>query len=50
MILDGLDVLEANYEVTWELLIKRYQNKCLMIHKHVNGIVNRIPEIDKEKS
>ncbi|XP_018405678.1 PREDICTED: uncharacterized protein LOC108782026 [Cyphomyrmex costatus] len=46
-VLDGLDVLEANYEAAWELLVKRYQNKGLMIHKHIEKIVEH-PKILKE--
>lgn len=46
-VLDGFDMSEANYEAAWELLIKRYQNKGLMIHKHVEGIVE-YPKLMKE--
>nr|XP_012215644.1 PREDICTED: uncharacterized protein LOC105668048 [Linepithema humile] len=46
-VLDGLEVSNVNYEAAWELLSKRYQNKNLMIHKHIGEIIE-YPRLTKE--
>lgn len=46
-VVEGLEVSIENYESAWNLLVKRYQNKILMIDKHIAGIVD-YPKIVKE--
>jgi len=33
--LETLPVTEDNYDIAWELLIKRYNNKRLIVNEHI---------------
>lgn len=48
-VIQHLEVSTVNYQAAWSLLEKRYENKPLMIHKHIKGIVE-YPKINKEST
>lgn len=46
-VIKSIEVTAANYEIAWEMLIDRYENKNLMIHNHIRAIFEH-PNINKE--
>lgn len=34
----NLNVTESNYEIAWQLLVSRYENKRLIVHSHLKAI------------
>lgn len=47
--IDSLGISSDNYEVAWNLLKQRYENKKLIVHGHVSGLFD-LPVIAKESS
>jgi len=48
-VIQHLEVSAMNYQSAWSLLEKRYENKSLMIHNHIKGIVG-YPKIVREST
>jgi hypothetical protein len=46
-IINSLELTEENYNVALELIKEHYDNKCVIVQKHVRTIMN-IPAIVKE--
>lgn len=38
-VIKSLQVTDVNYDIAWDLLQKRYENKGLIIHNHIKSIV-----------
>lgn len=46
-VITSLSVSEENYEIAWQLLTERFQNKRAIVSAHIKGIVE-LPNINKE--
>lgn len=46
-IIAKLDTTASNYNIAWESLKERYENKGLMIHNHIKGIFE-MPSLNRE--
>ena len=42
-VLNGISLTDSNYEVAWDRLLARYDNKYLLITEHVNSLLNLKP-------
>jgi len=48
-IISALEISGANYEVAWNLLKERYDNKRIIVHSHVKAIMD-LPSMTKENA
>lgn len=46
-VISALEISDANYEVAWNLLKERYDNKRVIIQNHVDAIID-LPSMTKE--
>ncbi|KAF2898260.1 hypothetical protein ILUMI_07916 [Ignelater luminosus] len=48
-VIEALDVTAANYSTAWDLLQERFENKRLIIDRHIQGILS-LPTIKQESA
>ncbi|KAF2889347.1 hypothetical protein ILUMI_16826 [Ignelater luminosus] len=48
-VIEALDVTAANYSTAWNLLRERFENKRLIVDKHIQGILS-LPTIKQESA
>lgn len=48
-VIDSLEFSESNYDIAWELLLNRFDNKKLLIRNHLKSIFS-MPTLSKESS
>ncbi|XP_011883660.1 PREDICTED: uncharacterized protein LOC105570820 [Vollenhovia emeryi] len=48
-IISSLEISDINYEVAWNLLKERYDNKRIVVHTHIKAIME-LPAMTKENS
>ncbi|KAF2888756.1 hypothetical protein ILUMI_17417, partial [Ignelater luminosus] len=48
-VIEALDVTAANYSTAWDLLRERFENKRLIVDKHIQGILS-LPTIKQESA
>ncbi|XP_077270667.1 uncharacterized protein LOC143901909 [Temnothorax americanus] len=48
-VLSSLEISDANYEVAWNLLKRRYDDKRAIVHNHIGSIVD-LPVMTKENA
>ena len=46
-VIQSLEVSNDNFDVAWQLLKERYENKRVIVHSHIKGIVE-LPVLSKE--
>lgn len=46
-VIEALDITDANYKIAWDLLKQRFEDKRLIVDKHIQSIYD-LPEIKRE--
>ncbi|EZA59724.1 hypothetical protein X777_16372, partial [Ooceraea biroi] len=46
-VIHSLEITEANYEIAWNLLKQRYDNKRVIVNTHIKAIMD-LPSMSKE--
>jgi len=47
-LLESLEITEQNYDLAWNLLLERYEDKCLTIKNHVKALFD-LPTVSRDK-